>query len=102
MRRERSCCLRRAPFKFIWLATRAALSDSLSFPCLLRSALQLLQWTRDWKRAQELSWLVATAYGQLLTEVEGPLPGVVDWLTLMSKNNVPCALVSACMSFLLE
>lgn len=55
--------------------------------------LQVLQWTRDWKRAQELAWLVAGAYAQLLLEVESPLPGVVEWLQLMAKNSVPCALV---------
>lgn len=57
----------------------------------------MLQWTRDWKRAQELAWLVATAYAQLLGEIEGPLPGVVDWLQLVHKNNVPCALVRPCL-----
>ena len=55
---------------------------------------QVLQWTRDWKRAQALAWQVATAYAQLLQEVQSPLPGVLEWLQLMAKNNVPCALVS--------
>ncbi len=56
--------------------------------------MQVLQWTRDWKRAQALAWQVASAYAQLLGEVQAPLPGVLDWLQLMAKNNVPCALVS--------
>ena len=37
-------------------------------------------WTRDWKRAQELAWLVATEYARLLMETAQPLDGVHDWL----------------------
>ena len=37
-------------------------------------------WTRDWKRAQELAWLVATEYARLLMETAQPLDGVQDWL----------------------
>ncbi|GAB4824176.1 hypothetical protein N2152v2_011222 [Parachlorella kessleri] len=59
-----------------------------------RAVTEVLQWTRDWKRAQALAWQVASAYAQLLGEVQAPLPGVLDWLQLMAKNNVPCALVS--------
>ncbi len=41
---------------------------------------QVLMWTRDWKRAQELAWLVATEYARLLLELAEPLDGVEDWL----------------------
>lgn len=37
-------------------------------------------WTRDWKRAQELAWLVACEYARLLTDLGQPLDGVADWL----------------------
>lgn len=60
-----------------------------------RAAMDLLMWTRDWKRAQELAWLVATEYARLLLEVATPLDGVEDWLQLMSKTRVPCALVTS-------
>ena len=62
--------------------------------CAAAWRVQVLQWTRDWKQAQALAWQVASAYAQLLQEVQSPLPGVLDWLHLMAKNNVPCALVS--------
>lgn len=47
---------------------------------LLNPAPQVLMWTRDWKRAQELAWLVATEYGKLLLQLAEPLEGVADWL----------------------
>lgn len=43
-------------------------------------AAQVLMWTRDWKRAQELAWLVATEYARLLMDTAQPLDGVDDWL----------------------
>lgn len=60
-----------------------------------RAVTEVLHWTRDWKRAQELAWLVASSYSQQLAQLEAPLPGVRDWLSLMAKNNIPCALVSS-------
>ncbi|KAG7671543.1 putative 5-amino-6-(5-phospho-D-ribitylamino)uracil phosphatase, chloroplastic [Nannochloris sp. 'desiccata'] len=61
-----------------------------------RAAMQVLQWTQSMQRAQELAWLVATEYSKMIqNDIQTPLPGVVDWLTIMSKTNIPCALVTA-------
>ena len=60
-----------------------------------RAAMQLLQWTTEMKRAQEIAWLVATAYGKALQEVQQPRHGVAEWLALMSKTSVPCALITS-------
>jgi beta-phosphoglucomutase-like phosphatase (HAD superfamily) len=61
-----------------------------------RAAMQVLQWTQSMPRAQELAWLVATEYATMIqNDIQNPLPGVVEWLSLMSKTNVPCALVTA-------
>lgn len=59
-----------------------------------RAIMEVLQWTQEMKRAQELAWEVATNYSNLLTETTSPLPGVDAWLALMSRNNIPCALIS--------
>ena len=71
-----------------WQAVAAA--EGLPFPSLdrpqlynmrpERAATDVLMWTRDWKRAQEIAWLVATEYGKLLLEVATPLDGVAEWL----------------------
>jgi hypothetical protein len=53
-------------------------------------------WTRDWKRAQELAWLVATEYGRLLLEVAQPLDGVADWLQVGAAGGRGCLLRAAC------
>lgn len=45
-------------------------------------------WTRDWKRAQELAWLVATEYARLLLELAEPLDGVEDWLQVRFPPKV--------------
>ena len=46
-----------------------------------RAVTDLLMWTRNWKRAQELAWLVAGEYAhQLQGEAAQPREGVVDWL----------------------
>lgn len=45
-------------------------------------------WTREWKRAQELAWLVATEYAALLLEVAQPRDGVVDWLQVWHGQGV--------------
>jgi beta-phosphoglucomutase-like phosphatase (HAD superfamily) len=61
-----------------------------------RAAMHVLQWTQSMQRAQELAWLVATEYSAMIqNDIETPLPGVVEWLSVMSKTNVPCALVTA-------
>lgn len=61
-----------------------------------RAAMQVLQWTQSMQRAQELAWMVATEYSTMIQhDIETPLPGVEEWLTVMSKTNVPCALVTA-------
>jgi beta-phosphoglucomutase-like phosphatase (HAD superfamily) len=59
-----------------------------------RAITEVLQWTQSWGRAQELAYSLATTYAELLAEASTPLPGVVDWLTLVSKHNMPCALVT--------
>ncbi|KAI7845474.1 hypothetical protein COHA_001023 [Chlorella ohadii] len=59
-----------------------------------RAAMDVLMWTRDMKRAQELAWLVATEYAKLLMDLGEPMEGVAEWLQLMSKNRVPSALVT--------
>lgn len=84
---------------------RVAQQEELPFPAIERPQLydmrperavtDVLMWTREWKRAQELAWLVATEYAALLLEVAQPRDGVVDWLQLMSKTRVPCALVTS-------
>ena len=93
----------RALQRAAWRSVAAA--EDLPFPTIERpqlydmrperAALDVLQWTRDIRRAKELAWLVATAYVDALRGVEAPLPGVREWLALMSKTNVPCALVTA-------
>jgi beta-phosphoglucomutase-like phosphatase (HAD superfamily) len=60
-----------------------------------RAAMHVLQWTQDMRRAQELAWLVGTAYAAGLRSVTEPLPGAAEWLALMAKCNIPCALVTA-------
>lgn len=82
-----------------------AAAESLPFPSLHRphmldvrperAAMDILQWTRDMKRAKELAWLVAIAYSELLEQVQDPLPGVKEWLAIMNKTNIPCSLVTA-------
>lgn len=84
---------------------RVAQEEGLPFPSIERphmydmrperAAMEVLHWTRDMRRAQGLAWQVATAYGEALRGVEAPLPGVKEWLALMCKTNVPCALVTA-------
>ncbi|PSC73179.1 haloacid dehalogenase-like hydrolase superfamily [Micractinium conductrix] len=86
-----------------WRAVAEA--EGLPFPSIERQQLydmrperavtDVLLWTRDWKRAQELAWLVATQYAQLLLETAETREGVTDWLQLMGKTKVPCALVTS-------
>ena len=71
-----------------WRAVGEA--EGLPFPAMERPQLydlrperavtDVLMWTRDWKRAQELAWLVATQYAALLMELGQPIDGVTDWL----------------------
>jgi beta-phosphoglucomutase-like phosphatase (HAD superfamily) len=61
-----------------------------------RAAIQVLQWTQSMQRAQELAWLVATEYAKMIqNDIETPLPGVTEWLSIMAKTNVPCALITS-------
>jgi len=93
-----SRALRRAAWQ------QVATDEGLHFPSIERqhmydmraerAAMDVLHWTRDIKRAQEISWLVATAYSEKLAGISAPLHGVQEWLALMSKTNVPCALVA--------
>ena len=69
---------------------RVAEAEGLPFPSLERpqlydvrperAATDVLMWTRDWGRAQELAWLVASEYGRLLLDLAQPRDGVADWL----------------------
>lgn len=59
-----------------------------------RAIIDILQWTRNWGRAQELAWLVAVTYNDLIKEIDAALPGVMEWLDLIGKTNVPSALVT--------
>lgn len=69
-----------------WLPLQATTSLSSSQPKQPptypspRSPAQVLMWTRDMKRAQELAWLVATEYAKLLMDLGEPLEGVAEWL----------------------
>ena len=57
--------------------------------------MQVLRWTQDWGRARELAWKVASAYGEEFSAIAAAQPGVAEWLQLLSRVNVPCAVVSA-------
>lgn len=64
----------------------------------MRAITDILRWTDDIKRAQELSWLVANAYIELLLSddmIHTPNAGVIDWLELISvRNKVPSCLIT--------
>jgi hypothetical protein len=57
-------------------------------------AAQVLQWTRDWGRAQALAWQLAVLYAEEFGQLSEPQAGVPEWLTALSRARVPCALVS--------
>ena len=59
-----------------------------------RTGAQVLHWTRDWGRAQELAWRVAVLYAQEFEQLRDAMLGVVQWLAALRKANTPCALVS--------
>jgi hypothetical protein len=61
----------------------------------VRAFLQVLQWTQDWGRARALAWRVACIYADEFGKLTEPLPGVREWLTALSNQNVPCGLVSS-------
>lgn len=56
---------------------------------------QVLRWTQDWGRARQLACSVAAAYGGEFSALAQPQAGVAEWLQLLSRVNVPCAVVSA-------
>lgn len=56
---------------------------------------QVLNWTQDWGRARALACCVASAYGEEFSAIGAPQAGVGEWLQLLSRVNVPCAVVSA-------
>jgi beta-phosphoglucomutase-like phosphatase (HAD superfamily) len=62
---------------------------------LERAITEVLQWTRDWSRAKALAWKVALACSQEFTTLSDCQPGVREWLQVLSKAQVPCAVVSA-------
>ena len=61
---------------------------------LLELAAQVLHWTRDWGRAQELAWRVAVLYAEQFEQLRDATLGVAQWLAALRKANTPCALVS--------
>lgn len=56
---------------------------------------QVLQWTREWGRAQRLAWRVAAVYAERFHALSEPQPGVREWLAALQRASVPCALVSS-------
>ena len=54
----------------------------------------MLQWTRDWGKAQKLAYEVALAFSQEFQAVREPGAGVREWLQALASSNVPCALVT--------
>ena len=54
----------------------------------------MLQWTREWGRAQELAWRLAILYAEEFHKLNEPMPAVKPWLQALQKANVPCALIS--------
>jgi beta-phosphoglucomutase-like phosphatase (HAD superfamily) len=61
---------------------------------LERAITEVLRWSQDWSRAKDLAWRVASAYGDEFANATEPQPGVREWLHVLSKVNVPCAVVS--------
>ena len=59
-----------------------------------RAVMDVMGWTRDIGRARELGWMVSTAYSELVRNVREPIPGARQWLELMTKTQVPCALLT--------
>ncbi len=59
-----------------------------------RVVTDVLQWTRDWKQAQEYSWQFAQLFAEEFVNLDTPLPGVVPWLQALQKANVPCAVIT--------
>ena len=59
-----------------------------------RAIMEMMQWTYDISRARELAWMISSSYADLVKDITEPLIGVREWLDLMGKTQVPCALVS--------
>ena len=68
--------------------------DSIFDMRLERVITEVLQWSQEWSRAKELAWRVASAYSAEFAAATEPQPGVREWLHVLSKVNVPCAVVS--------
>ena len=60
----------------------------------MRHVLQVLQWTRDWGKAQQLAWEVANAFVEQCNEADQIKEGVKEWLQALASARVPCTLVS--------
>jgi len=58
---------------------------------------QVLMWTRDMKRAQELAWLVATEYAKLLMDLGEPMEGVAEWLQVNFESFFGSAFLRVCL-----
>ena len=54
----------------------------------------MLQWTRDWGRAQQLAWEVANAFVDQCNQADEVKEGVREWLQALASARVPCTLVS--------
>ncbi len=68
--------------------------DNISDMRLERVITEVLQWSQEWSRAKELAWRVASAYSEEFAAATEPQPGVGEWLHILSRVNVPCAVVS--------
>lgn len=60
-----------------------------------RAIMDVLMWTRDFKRARDLAYGLALHYSREFQLVQQPLPGVQDWLEVLHKFKIPCAVVSS-------
>lgn len=56
--------------------------------------MQVLQWTRDFGRAQALAWRLALLYAEEFALLSEPQAGVREWLSALQRARVPCALVT--------
>ncbi|EIE24734.1 HAD-like protein, partial [Coccomyxa subellipsoidea C-169] len=68
--------------------------DKVADMRLERAIMEVFRWSQDWSRAKDLAWRVASAYGDEFAAASEPQPGVREWLHVLSKVNVPCAVVS--------
>ena len=54
----------------------------------------VLQWSRDFGSARSLAHRLGQLYTELFLALEEPQLGAIDWLKVLKKTKVPCAVVS--------